>query len=164
MNADKEYLQYVDDLIQHPEVLKLKEIKHHVFSNRYSHSVQVSYISYRTAKRMGFSEDSIRSIARGALLHDLFHDTREEIERLGTGSHNYVHPQIALENALEITDLCEVERDIISKHMFLCTSLKVYPKYKESLLVSLADKWVAILDVVPPVKRLSKNMMVNIAY
>lgn len=153
---DKEYLEYVKDLIHKKELKDLEKITHHKFTNRYAHSVAVSYTSYRIAKRLGFSEESLRSISRGGLLHDLFFETREEYKMMESGSHNYLHPIFALKNALKLTDINEVEEDIITKHMFLCASLKIIPKYKESLLVSMVDKYISLQDILIPVNRLAK--------
>ena len=66
---DKEYMAEVGHLIQHPKLQKLKEIPHHIHSNRLEHSIHVSYTSYRISKKMGWDT---KSTARGALLHDLF--------------------------------------------------------------------------------------------
>lgn len=153
---DKEYLEHVKDLIHKKELKDLEKITHHKFTNRYAHSVAVSYTSYRIAKRLGFSEESLRSIARGGLLHDLFFETREEYKDMGSGSHNYLHPIFALKNALKLTDINEVEEDIITKHMFLCTTLKVRPKYKESFLVSMVDKYITVTDVLIPLNNLAQ--------
>lgn len=150
---DNEYLEYVKDLIHKKD---LEKITHHKFTNRFAHSVAVSYTSYQIGKRLGFSKDSLRSISRGGLLHDLFFETREEYKQMNAGSHNYLHPIFALKNAMKLTDINEVEEDIITKHMFLCTTLKVYPKYKESLLVSMVDKYIALTDVFIPVNKLAK--------
>ena len=40
--------------------------------------------------------------------------------------------------------LNEVEKDIISKHMFPLTIMP--PRYRESVLVTLADKWCALCE------------------
>ena len=47
-------------------------------------------------------------------------------------THAYMHPRIAVKNAEKITELSDLERDIILKHMWgsnHCTP----PRYKESL-------------------------------
>lgn len=67
---DEEFMAYVGHLIEMPSVQRLKEIPHHIHSNRLEHSINVSYTSYRIAKKFGWNA---RSTARGALLHDLFY-------------------------------------------------------------------------------------------
>lgn len=72
---DDEFMAYVGHLIEKPSVQRLKGITHHIHSNRLEHSINVSYTSYKIAKKFGWNA---RSTARGALLHDLFYyDWRE---------------------------------------------------------------------------------------
>jgi uncharacterized protein len=82
-----------------------------------------------------------RAAARGGLLHDLFlYDWRTTT--LDRGRHGFVHPRLALENASRIYSLNELEKDIIMKHMFPLTLQP--PKYKESLVVCMVDKFCAV--------------------
>lgn len=47
---DPEYMSYVGELLQTPEVQRLADFKQHYFSNRLEHSIAVSFDSYRIAK------------------------------------------------------------------------------------------------------------------
>lgn len=146
---DQEYMEIVGDLLEDEELLKLDEITHHHYTTRLIHSLFVSYTSYKLAKSMNLDHVST---ARAGLLHDFFLEEREEVELLDRGSHNVVHPQIALENAEKITDLNKVEKDIILKHMFLCTIRIRAPRYQESLIVSMVDKYCSISEVSKPTR------------
>ena len=55
----------------------------------------------------------------------------------------FSHAQTALKNARKDFELGEIEQDVIQKHMFPL-NLKP-PKYKESVLVCVADK-ISALD------------------
>ena len=55
-----------------------------------------------------------------------------------------MHPQIALKNASEIFSLNELEKDIILKHMWPVTFS--FPKYRESYIVTIMDKYSACLE------------------
>lgn len=143
---DVEYMNLIEDLLENEKLLKLEEITHHHYTTRLTHSIFVSYVSYRIAKR--FNCDA-RAVARAGLLHDFFHEGREEIAAMEKGSHNFVHPKLAVENASAITELSELEKDIILKHMFLCTRCGL-PKYKESFIVTCVDKYCAITEVSKP--------------
>ena len=55
-----------------------------------------------------------------------------------------IHPQLALENARAF-GLSPMEEDIIGKHMWPLTA--PLPYYKESYMVSLADKICAALEM-----------------
>jgi uncharacterized protein len=56
-----------------------------------------------------------------------------------------VHPRMALQNTRE-WDLSPLEQDIILKHMWPIT-LRLVPKYRESIVVSLADKLCTIVEL-----------------
>lgn len=156
---DQEYMEIVNDLLENEELQKLDEITHHHFTTRLIHSIYVSYVSYKLAKSMNL--DYV-STARAGLLHDFFLEEREEVEMLGRGSHNAVHPQIALENAEKITEINNIEKDIILKHMFLCTIRIRTPRYQESLIVSMVDKYCAISEVSKPTRGRVKDFFSRI--
>lgn len=143
---DTEYMELIEDLLKNKDLMMLEDITHHHHTTRLTHSLFVSYVSYRIASRFNCDK---RAVARAGLLHDFFHEGREEIVAMEKGSHNFVHPKIAVENAASITELSELERDIILKHMFLCTRCGL-PKYKESFIVTCVDKYCAISEVSKP--------------
>lgn len=146
---DTEYMSIISDLIENEDLLKLDNITHHHFTTRLMHSFFVSYVSYKIAKSMNL--DYV-STARAGLLHDFFLEGREEITQLGIGSHNAAHPKIALKNAERITKLNNIEKDIILKHMFLCTVKGGIPRFKESFVVTFVDKYCAMFEVSKPTR------------
>lgn len=146
---DSKYMAIVADLLENEDLLKLGEITHHHYTTRLNHSLFVSYVSYKIAKARNL--DYV-STARAGLLHDFFLEEREEIELLGLGSHNAAHPKIALKNAKKISEINDIEKDIILKHMFLCTTGCGIPRFKESMIVSLVDKYCAISEVSKPTR------------
>lgn len=151
---DEEYVALIADLLENEELNKLDEITHHHFTTRLAHSIFVSYVSYRIAKRMNLDA---RAVARAGLLHDFFLECREEIATLDMGSHNCAHPKIALKNAATITELNDMEQDIILKHMFMTTLRSGVPRYKESFVVTCVDKYCAISEVSSPVREKIKG-------
>ncbi|MGB3160858.1 MAG: HD domain-containing protein [Carnobacterium sp.] len=152
---DIEYVALIEDLLDREEVKKLNEYTQHHFTTRLEHSISVSYLSYCIAKRYGLNA---RSTARAGLLHDLFyHDWRTT--KFDEGTHAYVHPRIACENAKKITDLSELECDIIIKHMWLATV--ALPKYKESYIVTFVDKYCAVKEVAVPLSGKVHSRMKN---
>lgn len=146
---DTEYMKIIEDLLENKEVLKLDEITHHHYTTRLMHCLFVSYTSYRIAKSMDL--DYV-STARAGLLHDFFLEERDEVEKLGMGSHNSAHPKIALKNAEKITDLNDKEKDIILKHMFMCTLSGGVPRYKESFIVTSVDKYCSMSEISKPTR------------
>lgn len=130
----------------------MKNYTQHHHSNRLEHSINVSFASYKIAKKLKLD---YRSTARGGLLHDLFYyDWRTTKFDLGT--HAYIHPRIALRNAEHITQLNKVEKDIIIKHMFGATIAP--PKYLESWIVSIVDDYEAEYEFFKPYRQQIKQI------
>lgn len=143
---DKEYMSYVSDLLERDEVKQLKAYNHHYYNNRLDHSIAVSYYSYLLAKKLNANA---KAVARAGLLHDMYYYDREHSKEVLNGrSHNATHPKIATKNAERITTLSDLEKDIIEKHMWGAT--KQFPKYKESYIVTLVDKYCAMTDLAIP--------------
>ncbi len=137
---EDEFYDITKDIYMHDEFIKLNQHQHHN-SSIYDHVMDVSYFSYRACK---FLKLDYRSAARGALLHDFFlYDWRNhDVPDLPAKKfHGIEHPKIAVANAKKHFILNDIEEDIIRKHMWPLTL--VPPKYKESFMVSFADKYLA---------------------
>ena len=149
---DKEFLELIEDLIEHEDVKSLEKFVHHKVTNRLAHSISVSYSSFCWARRLNLNT---RAIARAGLLHDLFFYDWHTVKFV-EGSHAYMHPRIAVKNAEKITVLTDLEKDIIIKHMWGATI--AFPRYKESYIVTLVDKYCAIQEACIPLKARAKSL------
>lgn len=140
IDLNAEYRQCVEDLITSPVVLSMQDFVQHSNLSCLEHCINVSYKSYILCKYLNLN---YRFAARGGLLHDLFlydwYTSKPE-----NGLHAFTHPAEALKNANMYFNLNDVEKDIIAKHMWPLT-LKP-PKYRESLIVSLVDKYCAFTE------------------
>ena len=116
---------------------KLKDINHHGIT-RYDHSIRVAYYTYFVTKFLGFNYEEA-TVA--ALLHDFFTDEVEN--ELGIFKLRR-HPKHALNNASKYFYLTELQKDIISTHMFPITFTP--PKYLESWVVDIVDDISAIYE------------------
>lgn len=126
------------DIIEKEKFKSLKNDPHHGI-NRYQHVMHVAKNTYHVAKILKM--DYI-SATRGALLHDYFNDSDYKMTK---GVKKYsMHPTIALNNARREYALNYKEENIIISHMFPFGKIK--PKCKESWLVTLIDKQVAIKE------------------
>lgn len=145
---DDEYYSCVEDLLENELVIKMDSFIQHGLTSTLKHCIDVSYKSYKIAKKLNL--DYVSS-ARAGLLHDFYlydwHDLEKEKNLFK--KHGYVHPTIALNNAKENFELTELEEDIISKHMWPLT-LRSVPKHRESMLVSLVDKYTSTKETVHP--------------
>ena len=138
MVLDEEYINIVKHILNNEEFLKLKKYEHHGIT-RFDHSLKVSYQAYKFAKKYDLD---YKSVAIGGLLHDFFHSSNVSLKEKIISTFN--HSLKAEMNALEKFNVNRKEADIIRSHMFPLNL--VVPKYKESWLVSLYDKKVALLE------------------
>lgn len=130
---DIEYSKLVNDILTNEDFCKLKYIEHHA-TNKYAHSIRISYHAYKIAKRLHL--DSL-SVARAGLLHDfaISKNGRNLKERF---LDMFTHPKIALEESKKRFALNDMEENIIVAHMF--PFYVALPKYLESWIVVLVDK------------------------
>ena len=137
---DKEYLSIVDDILNNNEFKKMGRIGHHN-TNRMNHLIKVSFRSYKIAKYLDLD---YKEAAVGGILHDFYYSEikdcdkfKEKLVLFSTG-----HPNIALNNANKYFDINKKEENIILSHMFPVS--KKLPKYTESWIVTLVDKFYSI--------------------
>ena len=131
------FIAYAAPIIQSVTYRETKNYMQHGNTSCYSHCISVAYYSLMIADWLGISYDT-KSLISGALLHDYFlYDWHEKdsSHRL----HGFTHPKKSLNNALRDFDLNSIEQNIIERHMFPLTPIP--PKYRESLIVCLADKF-----------------------
>lgn len=102
------------------------------------HCIAVAYYCYRLAERFKTLKGHENELVRGALLHDYFlYDWHEK--DASHKWHGFHHAKKACENAMrDITDLNEIEKDMIKCHMFPLNI--VPPKYMEGWILCCADK------------------------
>lgn len=146
---DSDYYNLVSDLFALKEVQSLDNFEQHGQISRLRHTFCVSYLSYRFSKKIGLN---YKDVARAGLLHDLFYYDWRKAEDNSHRLHGYRHPGFALKNAMEITKLSDMEKDIIKKHMWPLTVSP--PKFKESFIVSMVDKYCATMEVIYSKKNL----------
>jgi uncharacterized membrane protein len=142
-----EYLECVRDILQNEEFLRTKLFHHHR-ETIFDHALKVSYFAYKISKQWGWN---YREAARAGLLHDFFlYDWRDSDDpaREQRHFHGFRHPRTALNNSRRLFPLNDIEKDIILKHMFPLTPF--LPKYRESFLVVVLDKYVATHEMMVP--------------
>lgn len=135
-------LLYGSEILSSAGIQKERLFIQHGTTNVLAHSFNVACISLLIAYflRLKLNE---RALVRGALLHDYFLYDWHKIKTKGL-PHGFSHPKTALFNAKRDFSINEVEENIIRRHMFPLTA--VPPKYKESLIVCLADKICAVTE------------------
>ena len=157
-----EFFNIIQDIISNDVVKQMKNYRQHCNTSCYKHCMQVAYFTFIACKKLKL--DYI-SATRAAMLHDLFlYDWRKKYRNIELpGLHAFVHPQIALKNASKLFELNEMEQDIIAKHMWPVTF--ALPKYKESYIVTVMDKYSACLETYLYIQsKLKKKTFYKYAY
>ena len=159
--TNNSYYACICDIIDSRQVQQLKNITHHISTTRFQHCVNVSYYSYLVCRAFRLNA---RSAARAGLLHDLFYYDRKVYnagKQKGQASHSSNHSMLACANACEVTDITNLERDMIEKHMWPVT--RPMPRYKETYIITVIDKYCAVLEFcVPKVQRIVRRKRGNI--
>lgn len=135
---DDEYLDIVNEILSNDEFKKRLEYHHHEKRSVYTHSLIVSFYSYKVAKVLKLDYESA---AIGGLLHDFYYnDWQKNITKGFKNMHGFTHAYQALENSRKIFPeyMTDKVSDIIIKHMF---PLNIRPpKYAESWVITCVDK------------------------
>lgn len=147
-----EFEELVADLSVHNNVSEMKNYRQHYDTNCYEHCKHVAYYTYILCKKYNLD---YKSGVRAAMLHDLFlYDWRKKSEKCPR-LHGFRHPRISLNNANKLFELNAKEQDMILKHMWPLT-VKL-PKYKESYIVTLADKMATYSETKEHYKNIIKS-------
>ncbi len=129
--------KYGADIIGDEKFEQEKNFIQHGITSTYTHSLCVTYISVWMALRSKKNVD-MRSIVRGALLHDYFlYDWHEKNEYHNL--HGFTHAKKSLKNAQNDFKLNRKESEIIFCHMFPLNITHV-PLSREARIVCIADK------------------------
>ena len=125
LNYRDEFIELVTPIIENEKVKRMDKYIQHGTTSTLEHCISVAYVSFSIAKKFHINCD-YNSLIRGALLHDYFlYDWHVSDE--SHKWHGFSHARMALLNASRDFELTPIEKDII-------------PKYKESYLVTIADK------------------------
>ena len=138
-----DFYNLIIKIISTPEYQTMKNHRHHIKTNTYSHSIKVAYLCYKFHKKFNM-KINLTSLIRGALLHDYYlYDWH--IKTKDTKWHGFKHPKRAYNNAIrDYANINKIEKDIILHHMFPLTIIP--PKTKEGWIVCIMDKIAAISD------------------
>lgn len=136
------FKKYFDDLNSTTHIGELAQYLQHGSTSRFLHSAAVAYYSYRLALFLGVTSHT-NELIRAALMHDYYlYDSKDgHPSRRGHGRR---HPSVALENAEAECFLTDIERDIISTHMFPVTFKA--PVSSEASIVCFVDKACAVYE------------------
>ncbi len=159
---DKEWLEIIKPIIEHPEFQKRKTFKHHGATSVFEHSIRVSHKAYKIAK--GLRTD-YRSAAIAGILHDFYTTPWQDviIKQPIHEMHAFTHAKSALLNSQTYFSefLDEKIEDAILRHMFPLNITP--PKYLVGYIITLADK-LSSLDMLLSPTSLMKTILAPIFY
>lgn len=149
LEKNHEYYQIVKPILEDKNFQKRKNFMHHENRSVYDHCLAISIISYYWAKKFNLD---YRSAAIGGLLHDFYPNpwlshNNKLVNKPKTPlfqKHGFIHAREAAQNAKKYyPDFVNEKIDnIIKRHMF---PLNIHPpKYKESWLITIVDKYVSM--------------------
>lgn len=142
--------KYGEDILASKGMQSEKEFVQHGNTSTYEHSISVTVMCLRIVAALRLKAN-FPSLVRGALLHDYcLYDWHEPHK----GLHAFTHPKIALSNASRDFKINPIERNMILSHMFPLGKL---PKYRESLILCLADKLCALSETIKRPKSRKKS-------
>jgi uncharacterized protein len=121
----KKFKDVTKDILTNEQFLKLKNEMHHG-TTRYDHSVRVGKIMFYATRNSNYT--------RAALMHDFFF-----------GDSTAEHPYKAIENAKRITELNDLQENMIASHMFPITKTPVL--YFGGWILVIIDKLVATYEI-----------------
>lgn len=133
---------YAQDILNSSGMEMEKTFIQHGKTTLYEHSYSVCRKCVLIALKFNLKVD-FKSLVRGSLLHDYFlYDwhIKDKSHKL----HGFVHAKIAYKNAKADFELNKIESNMIKSHMFPLNFM--IPKYKESIILTIADKLCAISE------------------
>ena len=142
-----------NELINSELLMREVEFVQHGDFSVYDHSLYVAKTCVSIARKFNMDVD-YESLVKGALLHDYFLYDWHDASYDRSGLHGFRHPKVARDNASRDFSLNKKEENMILSHMFpLGISL---PRYKESIILCLVDKYCATRETISGIKIFKK--------
>ena len=134
---------YGKEILESKNMIKSQDFYQHGTVSVYEHSLKVAMCCLKLVDRFNINVDK-STLVRGALLHDYFlydwHNKDDGSHRW----HGFRHAKFAYQNANKEYKLNKIEKNMILSHMFPLNL--VLPKYKESVILTIADKLCAFCE------------------
>ena len=138
-DIDARFISLVQHILEDDDFKKLTKYRQHLKTTRFMHSLNVAYLSWYMAKKLGWDE---KVAARAGLLHDFcLYDFREKLPQGQFQA--FYHPKVAERTSSERFELYEKERQAILSHMF---PLGPIPRSREAWVISCMDKLCAVAE------------------
>ncbi len=145
----REFEFYVHDLLDHPDVLRLRQTTAHWRRDRFEHCYAVGKLSYRLAK---FFHATVAVAARGGMLHDWYHGHQPGRKRFVNADQH--HFRISHEAAANYGEHPTVLH-AIRTHFWPWG--RTMPRTREAWIVWMADNIIWLDDIWQSMKVVSRE-------
>ena len=126
------------------EVQLLKNYSQHKGNTTFQHCKNVAIYSFVLAKKWNVDID-VDDLITAAMLHDYYLYNTKDMS-MSNYQHGVGHPQTAIKNAEKHFYLNQKVRNAIASHMWPLP-FSPMPRSKEAVLVNLADKFCAYMEM-----------------
>lgn len=139
---EKRFADLIKDYYRSDAVKQMGENVQHGTTTTLEHCENVAWISYLINKKLHLNADE-KELLEAAMLHDIsFYDWNDETSYKTQGVDN---PDIAFGKEEKNISVLENDQEDLRSHMWPLNISKI-PKSKEALIVSLADKYCALIE------------------
>lgn len=149
MRLTREEERYIAGILvayqKNEQMQLLKKYPHHGKVTIYEHVSHVTRVCYWMNKHWHLRADE-QVLLVAAFLHD-FYLYDWHIKDASHRGHAFTHPTVACKNAVKTFQIGPREQRIIRVHMWPLTLHRI-PTSREAWIVSLADKYCAIVELV----------------
>ncbi len=148
VNMNDKYIdiinKYGKDILNNDKYKSQSKFMQHGKTSVLEHEYNVCVYCLKLIDKFKIKVDE-RALVRGALLHDYFLYDWHEFDK-SHSLHGFSHAKKAMINANRDFGLNKIEKNMILTHMFPL-NLRI-PRYKESIILCIADKIVATKETV----------------
>lgn len=140
---EKRFDDLIKDYYKSDEVRKMGESIQHGSTTTLEHCENVAWISYLINKKLHLNADE-KELIEAAMLHDISHHDWNNAD-VSRKIQNSDDSDVASDNTEGHFGIPEKEQEAIRSYMWPLNITKI-PKSKEALIVSLADKYCALIE------------------
>ena len=158
MKISPEQKEHLEELYQYfrnnEKILNMEKVPMHRGSNCYLHSFRVAKLAVH--KGVQRKNVNVEVILIASILHDYYlYDWRKDKSK--RRHHGTRHPYIAAEQAKRDFDIDELTQKVIKSHMWPL-NFSEFPRTREALFLSVADKMIATREALCSKKHKAKRM------
>lgn len=151
-----QFEHYVRDLLEHPDIQRLRDTNAHWKRDRFHHCYAVGKLSYRLAK---FFHANVVTAARGGFLHDWYHGHQPGRQRFVNADQH--HFRISHEAASKYGEHPTVLHTIRT-HFWPWG--RTIPKTREAWIVWSADNIIWLDDILLSMKQAARDGLRYVVY